>query len=373
MSNLEPRVWVEVDLSAIANNVAAFRKIVGAKVRLMPLIKGDAYGCGAPTVGKAAIANGADWLGVELVEEALPLREAGLQAPILVSGPACPQDAGAIAANRLRVTVRDLETVDTLEAEAQSWRREIRVHVELDTGLNRLGLCEEEALALIRRLQECQFVKLEGVWTHFAESDEDDPDFTEQQFQKYLSFLRRLGEQGIPVPIRHVANSAALLKFPRMHLDMVRFGESVYGYLPKKSLGEMAALQPVITWKSRVIQTRTIRPGESIGYGRTWTARRTSLVGTIPVGYADGYRRCFSNRSSVLVRGKRAPLAGRVSMHMIVVDLTDIPGATIGDEVVLLGKQKEAEISAYDLAGWADTAEFEILVGISPQVERLYV
>jgi alanine racemase len=307
------------------------------------------------------------------VEEAPPLREAGIQAPLLVLGPTSRQDAAVIAANRLRVTVRDLETIDAIEAEARLRQREIPVHIELDTGLNRLGVGEDQTLGLIQHLQKCQFEKFEGLWTHFAESDADDPAFTEAQFQRYLNFVRLLDGQGISVPIRHVANSAALLKFPLMQLDLVRFGESVYGYLPNASLFEVADLQPVITWKSRIIQTRTIQPGESIGYGRTWTARRASLVGTIAVGYADGYRRCLSNRSSVLVRGKRAPLAGRVSMHMLVVDLSDIPGAAVGDEVVLLGKQEGAEISAYDLAGWADSAEFEILVGISPRIERLYV
>lgn len=373
MNEASPRLWVEVDLSAVAHNVHALRNFCGAGVHLMPLVKADAYGCGAVAVGAVAIDHGADWLGVELVEEAIPLRNAGIRVPILVSGPCGPDEAEAVAAYRLRPTVRDVSTVESLESHARALGRRVSVHVEMETGLNRLGVCEEEVLAIVRRIQACKFVRFEGLWTHFAESDEEDPTFTKRQFSKYLSFVQRLADMGIPVSMRHVANSAALLRFPEMRLDMVRVGESIYGYLPKPSLANWVALWPAVTWKSRVIQTRSLGLGESVGYGRSWVAARPSLIGTIPVGYADGYRRALSNRSSVLVRGEKVPIVGRVSMHMITADLTDIAGATVGDEVVLMGQQGEAQVTAYDLAAWADTAEFEILVGISPKIPRIYV
>lgn len=367
------RVWVEVDLNHLAHNIQALKNKVGSTVKLIPMLKANAYGCGAAVVGKVALASGADWLGVELVEEALELRRAGISAPILAAGPSEAWQAEPAVFYDLRLTVRDEETLDAIAACADAAQKVALVHVELDTGLHRLGLQPEEALALIQKIENTTGVRLEGVWTHFAASDAAAPDFTRLQFQRYQSFLDLLAAKGIQVPIRHVANSAALIQYPEMRLDMARCGETVYGLMPRRDLFQLLDLKAVVAWKTRLIRIHPVAAGESVGYGQTWRAKRHSRIGTIPIGYADGYRRSFSNRAFTLVRGKRAPLVGRISMQMAMIDLTDVPDAALNDEVVLMGEQGGDCLSAYDLAAWGDTAEFEILVGISPRLPRHYL
>ncbi|MGD0004727.1 MAG: alanine racemase [Anaerolineaceae bacterium] len=247
------------------------------------------------------------------------------------------------------------------------------VHVELDTGLHRLGLQTDEALIFIQQIENTAFVKLEGVWTHFASSDAVVPDFTRLQFKKYQAFLNLLKEKEVEVPIRHAANSAALIQFPEMRLNMVRCGETVYGLVPRRDLFELVDLKPVVAWKTKIIRIQPVAAGESVSYRQTWVAKRDSLIGTISVGYADGYRRSFANRGTTLVRGKYAPVTGLISMQMAMIDLTDISDASVNDEVVLMGQQGDNCISAYDLAAWADTGEFEILVDISPRIPRHYI
>ncbi len=367
------RVWVEVYLDHLAYNIQQLKQKVGPDVKLLPMLKANAYGCGGPIVGKIALANGADWLGVELVDEALDLRRANITIPLLVAGPVADWQAEAIVSYDLRVTVRDEATVTALAACASEQHKILPVHVELDTGLRRLGLSADEALALIQRIAASASLKLEGVWTHFASSDDPNIAFTQLQFQRYQAFLERLNEEGIEVPIRHVSNSAALIQYPEMRLNMSRCGETVYGLVPRRDLFKQVSLKPVVAWKTHLVRIQRVATGESVGYGQTWVAQRHSRIGTLPIGYADGYRRSLSNRAITLVRGKMAPIIGRISMQMAMIDLTDIPEAALNDEVVLMGQQGEHCVSAYDLAAWADTAEFEILVGISSRIPRKYL
>lgn len=369
---IKGRVWVEVDLSHLAYNIQSLKNKVGPTVKLIPMIKANAYGCGAGVIGKIACENGADWLGVELVEEAVELRCAGITAPVLIAGPVTAWQAEQIVFYDLRPTVRDEETLNAIAACANACKKDVAVHVELDTGLHRLGLLPDEALAFIQKIVNTTHIKLEGVWAHFASSDDLSPAFTNLQFQRYQSFLELLKDKGIQVPCQHVANSAALIQYPEMRLDMARCGETVYGLVPRYDLFQLLDLRPVVTWKTHLIRIHPVASGVSVGYGQKWVAKRDSRIGTIPVGYADGYRRCFSNRAFTLVRGKKAPIVGRISMQMAMIDLTDISDAALYDEVVLMGEQGDHSITAYDLAGWADTGEFEILVGISSRTPRHY-
>jgi alanine racemase len=367
------RVWVDVDLDHLAHNIQMLKKKVGPAVKLLPLLKANAYNCGIAIVGKTAIENGADWLGVELVEEALDLRHADITVPILVVGPVAGWQAESIVGYDLHVTVRDDETLNAIAAMSSACQKVMPVHIELDTGLHRLGFQEEDALIFIERIKNNSFVKLEGVWTHFASSDDLTSSFTRLQFEKYQSFINLLKERGIEVPIQHVANSAALIQFPEMRLNMSRCGETVYGLVPRLDLFQSLDLKPVVDWKTRLIWIQSVAVGVSVGYGQTWVANRDSRIGTISLGYADGYRRSYSNRAHVLVRGKFAPVVGRISMQMTMIDLTDIPEATVKDEVVVMGQQGNNFVTAYDLAEWAGTGEFEILVGISSRVPRHYI
>jgi alanine racemase len=367
------RVWVEVDLDNLAHNIRRLKNKVGPEVKLLPLLKANAYGCGIGVVGKTALENGADWLGVEMVEEGLDLRRASITAPILVVGPVACWQADAIVTNDLRVTLRDEDTLTAIQSVANKYGKVVLVHIELDTGLHRLGLSADEAFGLIQKFQKKTSIKLEGVWTHFTSSDEVVPDLTRQQFEQYQGFLKRLKDAGIEVPIQHAANSAALIQYPEMRLNMARCGETVYGLVPRRDLHQSVGLLPVVEWKTRLIRIQSCATGITVGYGQTWMAKRDSLIGTITVGYADGYRRSFSNCAHVLIRGHIAPVAGKTSMQMTMVDLTDVPEAAIGDEVVLIGQQGNRCITAYDLADWAGTGEFEILVNISVRVPRHYV
>ncbi|MBE3143404.1 MAG: alanine racemase [Planctomycetes bacterium] len=372
-TSAKDRVWVEVNLDHLAHNIRALKEKIGSAVKLLPLLKANAYGCGTAIVGKTAIENGADWLGVELVEEALDLRRANITAPILVVGPVAAWQAESIVDNDLRVTLRDEETLNTIAKYASLHQKIMAVQVELDTGLHRLGFQEDDSLIFIQQIENNPFVKLEGVWTHFASSDDPTSNFTRFQFEKYKSFINILKERGIDVPIQHVANSAALIQFPEMRLNMSRCGETVYGLVPRRDLLQSIDLKPVVEWKTRLVWIQSVAEGVSVGYGQAWVAKRDSRIGTISLGYADGYRRSFSNRAHALVRGKMAPVVGRLSMQMTMIDLTDIPDAILNDEVVVMGQQGSNCVTAYDLAEWAGTAEFEILLGISSRIPRHYL
>jgi alanine racemase len=301
------------------------------------------------------------------------LRHANITAPILLMGPVAAWQAESIVKNDLRVTVRDEETLNAIAAHASMYRKVMPVHVELDTGLHRLGFQEDTALMFIQQIENNAFVKLEGVWTHFASSDDLTSNFTRLQFERYQSFINRLNEKGIEVPIRHVANSAALIQYPEMRLNLSRCGETVYGLVPRRDLSQSLDLKPVVEWKTRLVWIQSVAAGVSVGYGQAWIAKRDSQIGTIPLGYADGYHRSFFNRAHALVRGKAAPVVGKISMQLTMIDLTDIPEAQMNDEVVVMGRQGGNCITAYDLAEWAGTGEFEILVDISCRVPRHYL
>jgi alanine racemase len=367
------RAWVEINLDHVGHNIRSLKKIIGPNVKLLPLLKANAYGCGISTIGKTALENGADWLGVELVDEALELRRASITAPILILGPVAPWQAESIVNNDLRVTVRDEETLIAISSHASTFPKMMPIHVELDTGLHRLGFQEEEALSFIQRILQTPHIALEGVWTHFASSDDRESNLTRIQFAKYSSFIEMLKESGVEVPIQHAANSAALIQYPEMRLNMSRCGETVYGLLPNRDLAQYLELKPAVEWKTRLIWIQPVPKGVSVGYGQAWFADRDSRIGTISLGYADGYRRSLSNRAHVLVRGQSAPVIGKLSMQMTMIDLTDIPDAMINDEIVVIGCQGDNCVTAYDLAEWAGTGEFEILVNISARLPRYYL
>jgi alanine racemase len=372
-TSTKERVWVEVNLDHLAHNIRVLKERIGPAVKLLPLLKANAYGCGIAIVGKVAFDNGADWLGVELVDEGLELRRANIKAPILAVGPVAAWQADSIVNNDLRVTVRDEETLNAISSRASIHQKVMPVHIELDTGLHRLGFQADQALDFIQQIQNTPFVQLEGVWTHFASSDDPIPNFTRIQFEQYQSFIKILHEKGVEVPIRHAANSAALIQYPEMRLNMSRCGETVYGLVPRRDLLQSVDLKPVVEWKTRLIWIQSVAKGVSVGYGQAWIAKRDSRIGTISLGYADGYRRSFANRAHVLVRGQAAEVVGKLSMQMAMIDLTDIPDAKINDEVVVMGRQGSNCVTAYELAEWAGTGEFEILVNISARTPRYYL
>ena len=362
--------YVEIDLEAVRHNARQMLARLSEGTRLMAVVKADAYGHGAVQVAQAALEAGASALAVAIPEEGECLRAAGIAAPILVLGGIEPDAAGAVVRCGLTQTVFDARAIAALSQAAQRLNRPARVHLKLDTGMSRIGVrTAAQAAALARAADEAPGVRLVGAFTHFASADEEDASQTQQQIARFEDMLRAVeAVHGAPL-LRHACNSAGIYRYPQAHYDMVRGGIALYGCAPAPGIG---GLRPAMRWTTRATFVKDLPAGERISYGGTYTAARDMRVMTVPVGYADGYRRAFSGRAQVLVRGRRAPVVGRVCMDQMMVDVTDVPGCAAGDEVVLLGAQGGEAISADEMAAWADTISYEILLAPSARVPRTY-
>ena len=364
--------YAVIDLDAIAHNVRALAAHVGPQVELFAVVKANAYGHGAAPVSRTALANGATRLAVARVAEGVALRRAGLTAPILVMGYALPAEMKAAAAHELTMTVNTIEAAQALAGQAQAQGRTAKCHIKIDTGMGRYGLLPEEVLPFVERLAALPGLELEGVFTHFAVADLSDKTYTRRQFAVFQEVLAALAAAGYRPRLRHAANSAATLDLPETHLDAVRTGIAMYGMRPSDEVEPALPLRPALTLKSRVARLRTLPPGASVSYGRTYITSRPTPVALVPVGYGDGYHRLLSNRGWVLIHGRRAPIVGRVCMDQFVVDVTGIADVRQDDEVVLLGRQQEARISAEEIAAWAETINYEATTGLLPRVPRFY-
>lgn len=358
---------VEIHLPSLRHNLQEVTRRVGTAA-VLAVVKANAYGHGAVPVSRALLAAGAHQLGVATVEEGLELRDAGVTAPILVMGGV--HDIPAIQRFNLTPVLPSQDAVDTAARFANPRTGPLRVHLKVDTGMGRLGLAPDEALALLRSGWPPN-LHLEGVMSHLASADEPDGRATEQQLTRFRVFLEAIRAAGLTVPPAHIANSAAILKYPSSHLDLVRPGLMLYGYTSGPT--PSADLRPALTWKSRVIQIKKVDKDQPVSYGGTFVASRPSTLAVLPVGYADGYSRALSNKGRVLIGGRPAPVVGRVCMDLTVVDVTDHPAVRPGDEVVLLGQQGTATITANDLAAWQDTISYEVLCRIGPRVTRVYL
>ena len=355
-----------VDLQAIRDNVRALRGAVGPNVKLMAVVKADAYGHGMVKVAKAALSAGASFLGVATPDEGVLLRENGMDAPILVFGALSRDGAGAAVEYSLTQTVCRVDMIAWLARECQRQRKDAFVHLKVDTGMGRIGVrTDDEAQAVLDALRAAPQVKLTGAYTHFADADGSEEKFTLQQLAAFEHITARL-PQGI---LRHAANSAAMLRYPQTHFDMVRPGIALYGCPPVKTV---VPLRPAQRWVTEVIHVKEISPGDTVSYGRTFTAHKPMRVATLPVGYGDGYHRMLSNRGKVLIGGEWAPILGRVCMDQTMADVTDIPAAIPGAEAVLLGRQGQSEITADQMGEWAGTISYEVLLAPTIRVTRSY-
>jgi alanine racemase len=360
--------WAEIDLDALADNVRLLKSQANGAA-LLAVVKANAYGHGAVAVARAALAAGADRLGVICLDEGEQLRRAGITEPILVMGHTSAREAQRLVDLSLTPSVVSSEVALALARVASERRIEMPVHLKVDTGLNRYGLPASKAADLGRWLRDLAGIQTEGLFTHFASADEGDKSYTVEQHKLFLAVAEQLDW----VPIRHVSNTATLLDMPDMSLDMVRPGLGIYGCYPSSQVKRSLPLRPVLSLRGRIARLTSLAPGESVSYGRTWRAPRPSLIGLLMCGYADGLPRALSNRGSVLVRGRRAPIVGRVCMDMCMVDVSDIPDVALDDEVVIIGRQGEEEISADEVAELCGTISYEILCGISARVPRLYL
>ncbi len=373
MGGLELLRWAEIDLGAIAANVAQLRSRLSPGTRLAAVVKANAYGHGAVEVARAALGAGAQWLCVATVREAIQLREAGIDAPVLNMGPTRGSDAGIAASSNVSCCVYDREGVELLAAAAAAQGRTVSLHLKLDTGMSRLGAPPGEGLELARLIDRTPGLSLEAVWTHLAEADDPSSARTAEQVARFLAEVDGLRRAGIEPAMLHCANSAAALLNPAAQMDMVRCGLPVYGYLSTQVPVDAISLRPVMTWKSRVVAVRRLAAGDRVGYGGASTASRPTLAATIALGYADGYPRRLSNRGRMLLGGRHVPVVGRVSMDFTTLDVTDIDPPSLGDEVVVLGAQAGAFIGADELAASLETISWEVLTTVGPRVTRVFI
>ena len=365
--------WAEIDLDAVAHNARELKRQAGERAELIAVVKANAYGHGAVAVARAALEAAASRLAVVRTLEGVQLRRAGIEAPILLMGYTLPAEAETIVRWRLTPTVNTWEQAQALSAAAMARGLRLPVHIKADTGMGRFGLLPEEVVDFAQALVQLPGLQLEGFYTHFSVADVADKSYTRHQFSIYRQLLARLEEASISIPLRHVCNSAATLDLPEMTLDGVRCGIALYGLRPSEEVEPAIPLRPVMSLKSRVARVRTLPAGSSISYGRTYTTTRPTRVALVPVGYGDGYHRLLSNRGAVLIRGQRVPIVGRVCMDQFVVDVSEVPETQQDDEVVLIGRQGEAEITAEEVARWAETINYEVTTSILPRVTRVYL
>lgn len=366
--------WAEVDLGAISHNIQLIRQIVGPQRSIMAVVKADAYGHGARQVAKAALRAGADWLGVAFPEEGAELRDAGITAPIVVLGPVLPPQLSLVLEKNLAVSISSIDLAQALEQEAAKKKLFAKVHVKVDTGMNRLGIPADQALDFLRKLGSLPHLRMEGLYTHLATAEEPDSEFAREQLMRFLEVDRKARASGITIPFRHVANSAGLLAMEEPgRLELVRPGIMMYGCFPNPWRWNSLPLRAALAWKTRVAHLKNLKAGQSVSYGRTFVAKEPMKVAVLPLGYGDGLPRSLSNRGKVLVRGCLAPVVGMICMDMTIVDVTNIRRVEVGDEVVLLGRQADQEIRAEEMARWAGTISYEILCGLSKRVPRVYI
>jgi alanine racemase len=360
-----------IDMGALDHNFREVVRCAGGQ-RVLAVVKAGAYGHGAVEVSKRLLMLGADLLGVALVEEGRELRDAGIHAPILVMGATFPEQAEAMVSLKLTPAIFSLPVAQALAEAAHRRRTTVNIHVKIDTGMGRIGISPEDAPGFIAALQRMGSLSVEGLMTHFADADLQDKQFASQQMDRFEALLNALETRKISVPVRHAANSAAVLDFHRAFFTMVRPGLMLYGYNPLEEGTIGADLRQVLSLMTRIAFIKKVTAGTPISYGRTFTTKRESVIATLPIGYADGYSRSLSNKGMALVRGVRVPVIGRVCMDMCMIDVTDAPGVREGDDVVLIGSQGSERITADDIAAKTGTIAYEVLCGISNRVPRIY-
>ena len=360
--------WADVDPSAIAHNTGLIKQLVGARTAVMAVVKANGYGHGALPAARAAIVGGASWLGVSSVPEGLELRKAGIREPILNLGYTPPVALSAAVAAKLALTVYDRAGLALLKTAAT----EINVHVKVDSGMHRLGATPDEAIRLATEVHADANLRLEGFWTHFADADRDLA-FTTQQLRIFLDARAALIRAGVTDFISHAANSAATLRLPEARLDLVRAGLILYGVRPVPGWSDLPSLRPALTWQTIVTHVVAVPAGESVGYGRRFSAKQLARVATIAAGYADGLHWRAAENGCAIVRGARVPFAGSISMDQAALDVGTVPNVQVGDVVTLIGRDGDATLTADDLAEASGTISYEVLCGISNRVPRRYL
>ena len=372
---LPSRIQADIDLDAFRFNLDSIKKNINENTQIITVLKADGYGHGAVPLAKEAEKEERVWgIAVATVEEALELRRGGIKKPLLILGYTYQEDYDLIAAEELRPTVFKLSMAQELSRAALRKNKTVKIHIKIDTGMSRIGYRDlEKSVPEILEISRLPGLEIEGLFTHFARADEKETTPAYQQLEKYQAFQKALKEAGLKIPLCHCSNSAGIIRIPEANMDAVRAGIILYGLYPSEEVEkEPVPLKPLMTLKSHIAYIKTLEPGVQISYGGTYTTQKETRVATIPVGYADGYARSLSNKGWVLIRGKKAPILGRVCMDQFMVDVTDIPEARELDEVILLGKSQDQQITMEELGELSGRFNYEFACCISKRVPRIY-
>lgn len=366
------KTWVEIDLDVVAHNVKTICEAAQGEARVMAVVKADGYGHGMEEVAKTALDSGADWLGVTTLEEGMELRKMGFSSPILLLGITAVREAELLVKHDLTQTVCTYDLAEALSQEAEKAGRKVKVHMKLDTGLSRFGVMPKEAVSFASFLEDLPNLKLEGIYSHFASPYEEDA-YNERQFKVFNEAVKEIENKNIEIPIKHISNSAAMIEYPYMHLDMVRCGFILCNNSPARHPGRELPLKDALSWKTRVVYTKDIPKGVSIGYAQSYFAPRDMKIAIVQMGYADGFSTALSNKGEALIHGQKVPVVGKVAMSHVVFDVTDIEDKIeVDDEVVLIGKQGGEYLSVVDMSSKVGAGDAETLCRISKKLPRIY-
>jgi alanine racemase len=362
-----------VDRSAIRHNFKKIREKILPDIKVLAVVKADAYGHGAVEVARVLESIGCDIFGVALCEEGMELREAGIKAPIVVLGGSYPNQPKEFLRYNLTPVVFNTDTALLLNEHARKSRTVINIHVKVDTGMGRLGFLPDQIGSFLKKLKKLENIELEGILSHFAEVDEEDKSYSKKQLDCFLEVLNVVKKMDYEPKLIHMANSAAIVDYPSAHFNLVRPGIMLYGSYPNKRFKGKIELRAVMKLKTEVIQLKRVSRGFSVSYGRRYVTDKETVIATIPIGYSDGYPRCLSGSGDMLVSGKRARVIGMVCMDLTMLDVSDIDGVSVGDEVVVMGRQNEEEITVDDIAEKAGMIPYDVLCGINKRVPRVYI
>lgn len=371
---MNKRTWAEVDLDAIAQNMKEIRRITDPHAKVMAVVKADAYGHGFLEITKTLLENGADCLAVALLEEAKQIRRRHIEVPILILGGTDPDAVDDLIDFDIMATVFSYDFAKTLSYAAEKKNKTAKIHIKIDTGMSRVGLVageeNSEVVREIQRIADLPNLEIDGIFSHFATSDEEDSSYTNLQFERFMDIISLLEEKGIHIPTKHICNSAAIMMYPNMHLDMVRPGVILYGLYPSDEVDTSRLdLRPAMTLKARISMVKEIEKGRGVSYGKEYITDKTTKIATVPIGYADGYLRKLAGKAKMIVSGTCVPVIGRICMDQCMIDVTNVHNINTGDEVIIFGADK---ITIDDVAKWLETINYEVACVIGKRIPRIY-
>ena len=374
MKELIRPVWAEINLDSLAYNMKNIKKLANGR-EVIGVVKADAYGHGSVEVSKVLLENGASRLAVAIITEAVELRKNNIKAPIMILGYTPLEFGETLVNNDIEQTVYDLEYAKSLSDIATNMGKKAKIHIALDTGMGRIGfLPNEDSLKKVLEIASLKGIEIVGIFTHFSTADEENKEYTYEQFSKIKNFNNMLLEKGLDIPLKHASNSGAIIDLPETYLDCVRAGIILYGYYPSDEVKkEKLPLKTVLTLKTKIVHVKKLDKDMYISYGRTFKTERDSIIATIPIGYADGYSRLLSGKAKVIVNGKFAKVVGRICMDQCMIDVTDIEDVKVGDEVILLGEENNLEFNADDMAKIIGTINYDVLCMIKHRIPRVYI